>query len=448
MTDNVTRRTSRPISQQYLNNPEILDEEIKLTNIKIRRIFTASKIIIVIELLITGLFNPLSLGLVGLTSLTGYSFAIISGSSGITALALIVTKTFSTRILVKKGELIDIKSHFPPRNSDRPVGLRNALHNCWANSMIQLMAHIKSLRDAINNLDDKDSLHNLKTMISSYLKDEKNPNRYVSQVNSQDLREIIHSNSFTGLISLDKSDQEDPHEAFSIIDKIVPGPPLRKIDIYSCENMPPPKPVSNTEKIIEIKANNTFEVVLKRDPDKMIELPVELHENPDPTSTLFSLVDSFFNCHQAEENTITEADGIDGIPHQYKKNEDKYRFSTPPEEIFFHLKRYNFEVIHRIDPKTQKDSPLLIPHKIETKIKDIATLHLEKEKHILNGDALYDLDAFIMHVGTNMHAGHYFCCLKINGAWYECNDTEVKKLSEKEALQYGSQAYLLHYNKS
>lgn len=58
----------------------------------------------------------------------------------------------------------------------------------------------------------------------------------------------------------------------------------------------------------------------------------------------------------------------------------------------------------------------------------------------------YQLNALCIHEGRSIHYGHYYAIAReSNGAWYEYNDSQVRRLSEDEALR--SQAYILFYSR-
>ena len=72
-------------------------------------------------------------------------------------------------------------------------------------------------------------------------------------------------------------------------------------------------------------------------------------------------------------------------------------------------------------------------------------------------DQIYDLYGVVVHQGGSTSSGHYYSYCRTDmalhkdsdrpgpGKWYECNDSSISPVSEKEALS--AQAYLLFYQK-
>lgn len=70
-----------------------------------------------------------------------------------------------------------------------------------------------------------------------------------------------------------------------------------------------------------------------------------------------------------------------------------------------------------------------------------ATWCLEKNKAV---DVQYDLYGVIVHVGSELHCGHYVSYVKHKEQWLCLNDNEVTMVSADAVLQ--QKAYLLFYS--
>jgi ubiquitin C-terminal hydrolase len=57
----------------------------------------------------------------------------------------------------------------------------------------------------------------------------------------------------------------------------------------------------------------------------------------------------------------------------------------------------------------------------------------------------YHLRSFALHNGNN-NGGHYVSYVKTNGQWYYLNDSSCTTVSEKEALNYAKDAYIICYH--
>lgn len=59
----------------------------------------------------------------------------------------------------------------------------------------------------------------------------------------------------------------------------------------------------------------------------------------------------------------------------------------------------------------------------------------------------YTLNAFCIHSGYSINSGHYYAVVQgRNDSWYECNDSQVRMISESEALS--QEAYMLFYSRT
>lgn len=72
---------------------------------------------------------------------------------------------------------------------------------------------------------------------------------------------------------------------------------------------------------------------------------------------------------------------------------------------------------------------------------------LNLEKFMSNpecGPQMYDLYGVLVHLGSSVHSGHYYCFVRAgNGLWNKCDDAHVGQTSERNVL--AQQAYILFY---
>ena len=111
-------------------------------------------------------------------------------------------------------------------------------------------------------------------------------------------------------------------------------------------------------------------------------------------------------------------------------------FVSPPPRLIFALKRFKF-----VNPqKTIKD---------ETPIKVESTLILPKsyiEASDKDADTVYELQSFIVHIGSSPRCGHYVAYRKIGGKYYKCDDGIIEEvLGERAFLKDAENAYQLLY---
>lgn len=78
-------------------------------------------------------------------------------------------------------------------------------------------------------------------------------------------------------------------------------------------------------------------------------------------------------------------------------------------------------------------------------------MEISISKEITFGNQSYCLQAFICHIGSSIHSGHYIAYVNSRGEqWEKCNDTqiEIQKESLEEVLANQSvkkEVYLLFY---
>lgn len=409
------------------------------TDKKIAFFIKTSKIIVFLGLLLSIIFSPIAFQLIGLGYLSAYSLALVSTNSFLAGIALSVNLVFAIRAYHKKNEIMSILQTSTERIEEMPLGLTNSGNNCWANSMIQFMKNIPKIKNSISNLGFFSRLRGIKSLLSTYQNEEKNSHVRISSVDSQNLRRLISSIS-PDIISPDVSRQEDAHEAFAIISDLLPKSIMKKSYTYSMENLSKPKPGSGpNRKELYIRDEKTF---VKSQNEELSFIPLSIFPSRFFTPCLSDLIDFSFNSTDLGDNHA-ELEGEDGKLHSYDLKSENWCYISAPEDIFFSLNRFVAKT--HVDPTSGERK--FHSEKICSKVNVPLVLQLKKEKHIIESDAGYELDSFIIHRGDSVERGHYICCVKKNNHWYECNDSDVRLLSENEATELASSSYLVHYKK-
>lgn len=107
-------------------------------------------------------------------------------------------------------------------------------------------------------------------------------------------------------------------------------------------------------------------------------------------------------------------------------------FARAPKHLFFEFNRF-----------MQDETGQIKRHNAVTPV--------PKELSPVNGHTM-ELNYFVMHSGTyeasgQRNSGHYWCCLKKDGYWFEINDRQVKPISEQKALEFANspKCTFVHY---
>jgi len=69
------------------------------------------------------------------------------------------------------------------------------------------------------------------------------------------------------------------------------------------------------------------------------------------------------------------------------------------------------------------------------------TTHAIQKETADKRDCTYDLFAVVVHIGANIHKGHYVNYAKFNGEWFSFNDHIVEWVTEESVLR--QKAYVL-----
>ncbi|KPI83529.1 putative ubiquitin hydrolase putative cysteine peptidase Clan CA family C19 [Leptomonas seymouri] len=126
---------------------------------------------------------------------------------------------------------------------------------------------------------------------------------------------------------------------------------------------------------------------------------------------------------------------------------------VPPPVLMIHLKRFSptgskinkhVQVPLELDITRYCTSlPSVSSRQQQQNPPSTSSLSIEKER---KEDCQYELNAICVHEGSSINYGHYYTMAKAsNGMWYEFNDSHVSRLSEEQLQR--AQAYLLCYSR-
>lgn len=429
---------------------QVAKEELTQADKKIRVCIATAEIFITIAFL----FNPWTLGLI--LPLSAHVITISTVANALVAIGLITTLFFYTEyslarkdieseVSIKRAEILKANPLFSTK--DRPVGLINQSQNCWGNALFQLIMNSPRYEEALRKCPLKFNGVSLETLMNQYRQDQ-NYFLDVSSVQSQNLREIIHliSKSF----SSNPGEQVDSTEAFNILSDWLPKTPIRYTSYYDSKGLPPPdkakytpeeKPSANNCYSMEI-SDNRFSTAHNENINKLeLEITSGFLTLSFRAVKLEALIDHHFEKELLKnEKSSFLCDSSQSISYPLISRELK--LAEAPEDLCIALKR--FIVNEKPDPADHEKKV----YEITKKMKNVNVplkLTLEK-KHGLKEKSEYNLDSFIVHIGS-IDGGHYKAYVQKKGRWFECNDSLVSSVSEEDAIAAARQAYMVHYSK-
>lgn len=425
---------------------EVLDR----TDNKMRVCIATAEIFITIAVL----FNPWTLGFI--VPLSAHVITISAAVNAFAAIGLISTLFFYTEysltrkdieseVSIKRAEILKANPLFSTK--DRPVGLINQSQNCWGNALFQLIMNSQRYEESLRKCPVKFNGVSLETLMNQYREDQ-NYFLDVSSVQSQNLREIIHliSKSF----SSNPGEQVDSTEAFNILSDWLPKAPIRYISYYDSKGLPPPdkakyrpeeKPSANNCYSMEI-SDNRFSTAHNENINKLeLEITSGFLTLSFRTVKLEALIDHHFEKeHFKNEKSSFLNDSSQAISYPLISRELK--LVEAHEDLCIALKRF---IVNEKPDSADHGKKV---YEITKKTKDVKVplkLALEK-KHGLKEKSEYQLDSFIVHIGS-IDGGHYKAYVQKRGHWFECNDSLVSSISEEDAVAAAKQAYMVHYSK-
>ncbi len=276
-----------------------------------------------------------------------------------------------------------------------PVGLKNVSNNCWANSMLQFLMNISNYRDAILRGGDTPLTQNMRR----YLEAERKQERVARQVNTQEIRAFLSSDRRTH-IDGSSSRQEDVSEALEYI--------FQQADLY----------------------NGVSEHAVDKVPREMPESSpfIGLSLGACDKRPFAEHISQYFN-FKTDEGILRERKFIGNAPVDFTVKQERFYRQDVQETG----KVLQGKHLQKIDVPRR----YMLPAHFTT----------EEQK-----DTPYECDAFISHIGQRLNSGHYVAYVKKQNArgrstFWECNDSQVTKITEENFFSKMTEAYFLHFRK-
>ena len=109
--------------------------------------------------------------------------------------------------------------------------------------------------------------------------------------------------------------------------------------------------------------------------------------------------------------------------------EESFELSIAPSVLVIHLKRSNGRL------RVEGQQSVYEQYKGYRQVTYATSLTLTT---ISEGDVQFDLVGVIIHLGTNHDSGHYVAIVRDGNGWIRCDDGDIRRSCEKDALNSGS----------
>jgi hypothetical protein len=279
---------------------------------------------------------------------------------------------------------------------NRPVGLRNASNNCWANSMLQFLMNIPNYSNVIFAGEETSLTVNMRR----YLEAMREKEAVSKKVNTQEIRSFLSSEQRTH-ISGSFERQEDVSEALECI--------FQEAYIYN--------------QLVEAFLGEPF-----------VERGVG--------SPFIGL--SFGRAGENKPFADHISQYFDFETDEYMRRLRKFQGGAPDDFIVKQERFYRQDI---------RDTGEVIQGKHMQKI-DIPERYMLPAEYTTDEteDTPYECDTFINHIGTGINSGHYVAYVKKKNAqgkvsFWECNDSHITEISERKFFSKMKEAYFLHFKK-
>jgi len=283
-----------------------------------------------------------------------------------------------------------------PYVNGQPLGIPRPGHNCWMNSLLQMLLFSPTIREQILK-DGQFKDTPLEKQILHYLDAEVNQRTVAGNVDTQDLRLwAAKIGDLSNQISANALQQEDPIPVLSYI--------LRKT--IGCHTLIQKHTHANGKVVFADTEQPPKEEVFSLQMSSTVANP-----------SFHTLFNGYFNYTTVEGGKVNR------------------QLHSPPKDLFVHLIRFEGWGNNA--------------QKISTPIQDIPINYTLGPEYIAKAThgVDYILESFVHHSGS-LHKGHYtFYCRKDDGTWWHVNDERSVQVSEKDALKKLSEAYIVHWKK-
>ncbi len=341
----------------------------------------------------------------------------------------------------------------------KPVGLSNASNNCWANSIFQLLANSRRLRQAVQaasprrptaactpdcgdtSCDHRGALACLQYMLVQYEEDvqQADPDPVarsaVSSVNSCQIRTICCS--LGPNFSPSQSRQEDAHEGLSyILDNLIgPGIECETTYHYSWT-----KPVDMER--LDAKARERYtsidaETLTRTATTKQVDLScLPTHDNFYET-----ILNIFQSVEEVPRPSACYYSSRDHTLHEFEKLGETLRLGHVPPYLLIHMKRFR-PIYHPDNSVSYTKCTDPVEMDLALNLSTDYFVRCTRTKRAIS----YLLKGLVFHLGHTMDRGHYVTAVQQEeGEWWLCDDEKVVALSETELGELLPHGYLYLY---
>lgn len=345
----------------------------------------------------------------------------------------------------------------PPAPLDVGVGFDNASCNCWANALLQMVIQEPNLRKAYETVAEhylkvtqkewigivlNSALVQYDRCFTQQLTDNR-PHSVPAEA-SQNVRQAFHElfkDSVTAApaFSASQYQQEDAAEALVCLlgryaDILNPenetpeNYPLFFFDLQTTRQFTPlgEAVVSDQTDGYSALDNNCFV-----ETEKEFQVLLDLH--PDIPMSFSELLNEYF--HSARIAGSGEASYVVGenLLQRFAPIDERHIFLSEPSQLLLTLKRFG---------RSPTTGELV---KVKNHVDVPFHLTLPASSTPSGNPVHYELSSFIVHRGSSIGSGHYLCYRKIEGVWYEFNDSRVAKMEESWILAILKESYIHQY---
>jgi hypothetical protein len=346
----------------------------------------------------------------------------------------------------------------PPGPIQTFPGLKNNCGNdCWASSLLQMMATVPTLQKIADELGsfiarggDLRGNH-LFTELQQLMTD-RALHAPISSANSQWFRFAIRD-TLEGAGRISAAGTEDAAEALGFIlgnydIKIGTATPLH-LDVTRTRHYNPCPDFEDTRTLspeyiaVHIPQLNEKNDWLERTTDSMIQVPFGSMEGSlrgltpaqlaERETHLFTqLMWNYFDSPTPDQPLKTCINPETGRLAIYQQANETIQFRDPPQEFILSLKRFVETATKGVNRKIDVKAPLLERFTLPA--------------GYAGADATYEVDSFVCHSG-GLGGGHYISYQKIDGNWYCFNDSLAHPADAREVKDALQNSYFQHYKK-